>query len=195
MKLIVGLGNPGDKYSDTRHNAGRCLVEFAAHYHRTSFSKKKALETSLVTVDWEGHPVTLAYPEIFMNVSGRTVEALIRHFQVDPQKDLLIAVDDIALPLGRLRLRAKGSDGGHNGLKSIHQALGSGAYPRLRLGIGHPSEQSAQNVEEYVLSPFAAAEKKILKDVLEKGLEAFRLWASQPFSAAMNAVNQAKQRG
>ena len=194
MKLIVGLGNPGDRYSDTRHNAGRRLVEFIAKHRGVSFSKKKSLEASFVTLDWEDHPATLAYPETFMNVSGNAVHALVRHFRVDPRKDLLVAVDDIALPLGRLRLRAKGSDGGHNGLKSIHQAFAGGEYPRLRLGIGRLSG-AIENVEDYVLSPFGPAEKKVLKDVMEKGLEACRLWVSQPFSAVMNVVNQASHKG
>lgn len=187
MKLIVGLGNPGDRYSDTRHNAGRRLVEFAAKRQGVSFSKKKAFEASFVTLDWEGQPVTLAYPETFMNVSGKAVFALVRHFEIDPRKNLLIVVDDIALPLGRLRLRARGSDGGHNGLKSIQEVLGE-EYPRLRLGIGC---ETTGEVEDYVLSPFRPAEKKILKEVLEKGYEACRLWVSQPFSAAMNVVNHA----
>ena len=193
MKLIVGLGNPGDQYPDPRHNAGRRLVEFAAKHHSVSFSKKRVLESSFVTFDWENHLVTFAYPETFMNISGKAVSALLRHFRIDPRKDLLIVVDDIALPLGRLRLRAQGSDGGHNGLKSIHQTLGNGEYPRLRLGIGHPSE-SIENAEDYVLSPFQPAEKKVLREVMEKGLEACRLWVSQPFSAAMNVVNRAGQK-
>ena len=136
MKLIVGLGNPGAKYASTRDNIGRQLIESLARKQRVSFSKKKALQASVVEMDWEGRPVVLAYPETFMNVSGETISSLTQHFSINPQSHLLIAVDDFALPFAKLRLRSRGSDGGHNGLKSITQILGSSYYAMLRLVIG-----------------------------------------------------------
>lgn len=199
MKLIVGLGNPGALYQDTRHNAGKRLIEYVAHHERLSFAKKKTFQASTtLSFPWEGNAVALAYPEVFMNLSGNAVLALVEHFAVDWKKNLLVVVDDIALPFGRLRLRPGGSDGGHNGLKSVHEALGSTDYPRLRLGIGNPSSfknlrktglKTARDLEEYVLSSFNAEEKKSLPLFLDKGLRACRLWATVPIERAMNAIN------
>ena len=187
MKLIIGLGNPGEAYANTRHNAGRRLMEFVASYYGLKFLKKRKLRASLASFEWEKTPVTFAYPETFMNLSGEAVLALVRSFSLDWKKDLLIVVDDSALPFGRLRLRSRGSDGGHNGLKSICQHLGGSDYARLRMGIDSPSKNIP--LEEYVLSPFDSDEKKELRDFLEKGLEASKCWALNPIHQAMNIVN------
>lgn len=198
MRLIVGLGNPGAQYSRTRHNVGRSLVEFVGRHHALSFTKKKSLSASLATFEWEGQALTLAYPETFMNLSGKAVGALVRYLGLDPHKDLLIAVDDAALPFGILRLRARGSDGGHNGLRSIQSAIGSSEFARLRMGIGPKAAQTgntAEPLEDYVLSPFSPKEKRLLKDFLEKGVEACRLWFSQPIASAMSVINQVKIEG
>lgn len=188
MKLIVGLGNPGAKYTKTRHNLGRRLVEFMASRHHLSFSKKKSLEASLISFEIEEIPITLAYPETFMNLSGKAVAALVQHLNIHPSNDLLVAVDDLALPLGRLRLRAQGTDGGHNGLKSVEEALGTSDYPRLRLGIG--SRAPVSDAEAYVLSPFEGAEEKSLGAILRRSQEACLLWLRRSISAAMNVVNR-----
>lgn len=188
MKLIVGLGNPGTRYAGTRHNAGRRLVEYIAGKHSLKPVKKKPLHASLVSFEWENHPVILAWPETFMNVSGEAVGALVRHFDLDPAKDLLVAVDDTALPFGKFRLRARGSDGGHHGLASVQGVLGTAHYARLRFGIGSPVKPLL-TLEDYVLSPFNKEEAKAMGRVLEKGSEACRLWTTQTAAAAMNAVN------
>lgn len=194
MKLIVGLGNPGAHYAETRHNAGRRLIEYIARRNSRSISKKKSLEASIASWNCEGEETTLAFPEVFMNQSGTSVLALIRHFGLDAKKHLLIVVDDVALPFGRLRLRSRGSDGGHNGLKSIHESLGHSDYARLRMGIGAGEEEkAAERMEEFVLSPFDSREKKAMPPVLEKGAEACRLWVTQSIASAMNVVNASKK--
>ncbi len=191
MKLIVGLGNPGSGYSETRHNAGRMLVERIASKQSLKFSKKSALKASLASFDWGGEPAVIAYPETFVNASGEAVGRLVAHLKIVPQKDLLIAVDDVAIPYGTLRLRAKGSSGGHNGLKSVEAALGIPEYARLRLGVGLSKEEVATelSLKEYVLAPFSRAEKAKMGSFLDQGLEACRLWVTQSITAAMNAVN------
>jgi PTH1 family peptidyl-tRNA hydrolase len=188
MKLIVGLGNPGREYAPTRHNVGRQLVQYLASRERLSFSPHKKLCASTAFFEWEGHAVTLAFPEVFMNLSGQAVSALVHFHRIDPQKNLLILVDDLSLPFGRLRLRPQGSAGGHNGLKSIEEKLKTSHYSRLRLGIG-AGLKKVENMEEYVLSPFGTAEKKKLPDFLAKGFDACRLWVTEPMARAMNAVN------
>ncbi len=192
MRLIVGLGNPGAAYLPTRHNLGRNLVEEMARHFRLSFSTKKNLSASFAELR-EGETVLLAYPELFMNHSGEAVRKLTDYFSIDSAKDLLVLVDDAALPFGDLRLRPQGSDGGHNGLKSVNQMLGSDDYPRLRLGIGAPEKNIP--LEDYVLASFTAEEKKALPGFLKKGMEAVLLWISQPITQAMNAVNASDKRG
>ena len=189
MKLIVGLGNPGSRYSDTRHNAGRWFVEYAASISESSisFSKKKALLASLVSLEWKGQPVLLAYPEIWMNQSGEAIKALVKHFEIDPKKDLLVVVDDLALPLGKIRFRARGSDGGHNGLKSIRASLQTESYARLRIGIGPMNPMLSY--EKFVLERFKVSEQKALKKIFAECLKACKIWMFESAQAAMNTVN------
>jgi peptidyl-tRNA hydrolase, PTH1 family len=191
VKLIVGLGNPGSGYSETRHNAGRMLVERIAARHSAKFIKKSALKAFFASFEWDGEPAAIAYPETFVNASGEAVGRLVAHLKIVPQKDLLIAVDDVALPFGALRLRGKGSSGGHNGLKSIEAVLGTPDYPRLRLGVGLAKDEPVMGpvLKEYVLAPFNSAEKAKIGIFLDQGIEACRLWLTQPITAAMNAVN------
>ena len=203
MKLIVGLGNPGSRYSDTRHNAGRLLIEDIARREGLSFSRKKNLHASIVSAEWDGCEVILAFPHTYMNLSGTAVKSLLSHFEISPARDILVVVDDLALPFRRLRLRAKGSDGGHKGLRSIHECLRTQDYARLRLGIGMPENESRfeglsyqrGNAEAYVLSAFSAAEKKGLKDIFRRATETCRLWATQSIEAAMNSANQDTETG
>ena len=190
MKLIVGLGNPGVRYSGTRHNAGRDLAGHIGKSEGLKWSQKKSLQASLAETCWDDQKIFLARPETFMNLSGEPVSLLVRHFSLDPAQDLLIVVDDVALPFGKLRLRRSGSDGGHNGLKSISQRLTTTDYPRLRIGIAllRPVE-TREDMAAFVLRPFEAEEKKAFPAVLEKAFDACRLWAGGSFAEAMNAVN------
>lgn len=190
MKLIAGLGNPGAAYAGTRHNAGRHLVEAIAKSEGLKWVQKKSLRASVAVTRWGTQEILLARPEVFMNLSGEPVSLLAGHYGLEVSQDLLIVVDDVALPFGKLRLRGKGSDGGHNGLKSIHQQLATTAYPRLRIGIAplEPLEE-IPDMAAYVLEAFAKHEKEGLNRVLEKGFEACRLWAIDSLAAAMNTVN------
>jgi PTH1 family peptidyl-tRNA hydrolase len=198
MKLIVGLGNPGDEYARTRHNIGRRLMEFIAGEEHVKFAFKKSQKAGLASIAWNGETLYLAHPLTYMNLSGETIAALVKYLKIAVNKDLLIVVDDVALPFGKFRLRGEGSSGGHKGLASIEEHLGSREYPRLRIGIG-PRENkteakstgSVEPLRDYVLSAFTAAEEKKMKELLGKGMETCRAWASEPLTKAMNRVNTA----
>lgn len=194
MKLIVGLGNPGAKYAKTRHNFGRLMVEFAASEAGAKFVLRKPLKASVCPLSWGREDVLLAYPELYVNESGEAVANLVSHLGIDSKRDLLVILDDLALPFGKLRLRAQGSDGGHNGLKSIHASLAGMAYPRLRCGIGHPREipGSTEEVKRYVLAPFNREETGALEGLFEKGLRVCRLWAESSIEKAANVLTQDK---
>ncbi|MFH1799624.1 MAG: aminoacyl-tRNA hydrolase [Candidatus Omnitrophota bacterium] len=198
MKLIVGLGNPGDEYARTRHNIGRRLVEFIAETEKVKFAFKKSQKAALASVSWNGETFHLAHPLTYMNLSGEAVVALVKYWKIAANKDLLIVVDDIALPFGKFRLRGEGSSGGHNGLASIEEHLEGREYPRLRIGIGSRANKagaeltdSAGPLRDYVLSAFTVAEEKKMKELLGKGMEACRAWISEPLTKAMNRVNAA----
>ncbi|MCM8776353.1 MAG: aminoacyl-tRNA hydrolase, partial [Candidatus Omnitrophica bacterium] len=199
-KVIIGLGNPGNEYTKTRHNIGRVLVKHIAESFALRFSKKRRLQASVVSLEWEEHPVLLAYPETWMNLSGQAVKLLIRHFKVNPTENLLVVMDDAALPFGRLRLRPKGSDGGHKGLRSIQEVLETQDYPRLRIGIGQPNGQGGEgkphdlSMTDYVLGCLDPAELQMLPKVLDQGMEACRLWVTRSITAAMDVVNSTCKR-
>ncbi len=186
MKLIVGLGNPGTEYIRTRHNIGRRLVEAIAEKEKVLLAPKRSLRSAVASVNWSGETVRLAYPMTYMNLSGDPVRALVEHFGINSLQDILVVVDDIALPFGRLRLRGEGSSGGHNGLASIEESFGGRDYPRLRIGIGH---RDGRDLKDYVLSTFDPEEEKGMETLLEKGTEACRLWAFGPLAESMSRVN------
>jgi PTH1 family peptidyl-tRNA hydrolase len=191
MKLIVGLGNPGEEYVRTRHNIGRRLVEYIAFQENVKFASKKPQKSALSSVWWEGEVIQLAHPLTYMNLSGEAVKSLVKYWKVAPVKDLLVIVDDVALPFGKFRLRGDGSSGGHNGLASIEDHLGTREYPRLRIGIG-PDGSPAQDdgsLKDYVLAAFNAAEEKKIPKLLAEGMEACRAWALEPLAKAMSRVN------
>jgi len=195
MRLIVGLGNPGEEYARTRHNIGRRLVEFIAGEEKVKFSFKKSQKASVASISWNGETLHLACPETYMNLSGEAVAALIKYWKVVPERDLLIVVDDVALPFGKFRLRGDGSPGGHNGLASVEEHLGSREYPRLRIGIGSREGKTAAGpdvlLRDYVLSSFSPAEEKKMTELLGKGIAACCAWAEKPLAKAMNQVNTA----
>lgn len=196
MKLIIGLGNPGAEYTHTRHNIGRRLIESIVERERAVFSFPKSLQAAVASTQWAGKAIYLAYPLIYMNLSGEAVAMLTAHFKIKSLDDLLIVVDDIALPFGKFRLRGEGSSGGHNGLLSIEECLESWEYPRLRIGIGtfedRHSEKSAgakELLKDYVLSVFDSDEEKRMEELLTTGQKACRSWALEPLAKAMNWIN------
>ena len=199
MKLIVGLGNPGDEYARTRHNIGRRLMEFIVEVEKVKFASKKSQKAALASVSWNGEPLYLAHPLTYMNLSGEAIASLVKYWKIEANKDLLVVVDDVALPFGKFRLRGEGSSGGHNGLASIEEHLGSRGYPRLRIGIGSRENKavagpakSDESLRDYVLSAFNIAEEKKMKELLGKGLEACRAWVAEPLTKVMNRVNAAE---
>ncbi len=198
MKLIVGLGNPGDEYARTRHNIGRRLMEFIAREEQVKFAFKKSQKAAVTSVSWNGETVHLAHSLNYVNLSGETIALLVRYWKITASQNFLIVVDDVALPFGKFRLRGEGSSGGHNGLASIEEHLGSREYPRLRIGIGPQGNKMEARpagpdelLRDYVLSAFTAAEEKKMKELLGKGMEACRAWVSEPLARAMNRVNAA----
>jgi PTH1 family peptidyl-tRNA hydrolase len=184
MKLVVGLGNPGSKYEGTRHNVGFEVVDrLAAGGAGASFQKK--FDGLLAEAQVEFHRVLLFKPQTFMNLSGRAVGQALRFYKLQPA-DLLVLCDDLNLPLGKLRLRGGGSDGGQKGLRDITAALGTDAYARLRLGIGERGETDAS---DYVLSRFRSSERSVMEDALILASQAVAVWVAQGLAAAMNRFN------
>lgn len=176
MKLIVGLGNFEDKYLFTRHNVGFMVVDFFANLNGQSFKIEKKLKSAIAKFKYNNEDVILIKPLTYMNLSGEAVSAVMNFYKIEI-KDVLIIYDDISLDLGKLRFRSSGSDGGHNGIKSIIQHLGSKEFDRLKVGIGpQPNIPS----EAFVLQNFAKEELErlkeviktpIIKDYMEKGME------------------------
>ncbi len=187
MKIIVvGLGNPGKKYGRTRHNAGFMVAEELARRLRIEISQEKC--HSLIG---RGHiettQIVLVKPQTYMNESGRAVAALLQDFYISPG-DLVVIHDELDLPLGTVRIKTGGGHGGHNGLRSIIDSLGTSDFIRVRMGIGRP----AQNVDsaDYVLSPFLAGEQKAAAEAAGRAADAVLAIASQGMPRAMNLFNQ-----
>src|ERR1041384_4491332 len=157
LHLIVGLGNPGAEYAKTRHNAGFMLADLVAKHGRADWSAGKKFQSRVAKTERDGRRVVLCEPQTFMNASGEAVGALVKFHQL-PLKQLAVVMDDADLPLGEIRLRPSGSRGGHHGLESIEQHLGSREYARLRIGIGR--KDGAREITDYGLGRFSAAESE-----------------------------------
>lgn len=186
MKVVCGLGNPGAEYEDTRHNAGWWVVEAArAAWSFPPFRREGQARFSVGRVGDE--EVWLMEPLTYMNRSGSAVARLRGIDGFDFTRDLLVVVDEAALPLGRLRLRAEGSAGGHNGLRSIEASLRSQEYHRLRIGIG--PAPSDVDLAEWVLEPFESDEAAALRERLPDAVEGIRLWIEKGTETAMNHLN------
>ncbi|MEM9176206.1 MAG: aminoacyl-tRNA hydrolase [Myxococcota bacterium] len=187
--MIVGLGNPGDHYVRTRHNAGFLVLERLAARHGAIFSADAALEARTAPLSLGGTPALLVAPQTFMNRSGRSVEAALERWPaLDPEQDLVVVYDDLDLPTGRIRLRPAGGAGGHRGMRDIQAVLETRAIPRLRFGVGHPGERG-QAVVDYVLAPFSEAEEDALAEALERSADAIEAIAEQGFATAMGRFN------
>ncbi len=184
VKLVVGLGNPGEKYQGTRHNIGFELVDrLAAGGSGSKFSKK--FDGLLAEIEIDFKRVWLLKPQTFMNASGRSVRQALNFLDGD-LANLLVICDDLSLPLGRLRIRGSGSDGGQKGLKDVSAHLGSINYARLRIGIGDKGEADAA---DFVLSRFKSVERAVVDDSLISASQAVAVWVSQGLDAAMNRFN------
>lgn len=190
MKLIVGLGNPGRDYAETRHNAGWWVVDHLAGVWRFEGWRKN--QQALVAEGRvAGHRVRLPKPQTYMNLSGAALRSYLRRPTWSPATDLLIVVDEVALPVGRFRLRARGSAGGHNGLKSIEGAVGSQEYARLRIGVGPPADRERRgDLADYVLDRMGKGERRELEALLPDLASLCEAWVRDGVEAAMNAFNR-----
>jgi peptidyl-tRNA hydrolase, PTH1 family len=184
LKLVVGLGNPGSKYQGTRHNIGFELVERLARGGSNAVFARK-FDGQLAESEIDFRRVLLLKPETFMNLSGRSVGQAVRFFKL-PLADLLVVCDDLSLPVGKLRLRTGGSDGGQKGLRDIAAHLGTDQFPRLRIGIGDHQELDAA---DFVLSRFRNTERSTIDDSLILATQAVAVWVTQGIDAAMNRFN------
>jgi len=187
MKLIVGLGNPGREYRDTRHNVGFRVVDEIARRHGLQWGMAPSqVPDAFVVKKFGVQPVLLAKPLTFMNRSGEAVAALARYYDIVPA-DLLVVVDEIDLPFGRLRARGRGSAGTHNGLRSIVQQLGTTEFPRLRLGIGRGDAR--RDLADHVLSTFEADERPAVEEFIARAADAVEMFAADDIARVMNAYN------
>jgi len=186
MKIVVGLGNPGRKYERTRHNAGFMAVDELARGLRFALTQEKY--HALVGKGPEGgREVLLAKPQTYMNESGRSVAAILRYTSATV-KDLVVVHDELDLPLGVVRVKAGGGHGGHNGLRSIADHLGTQEFIRVRVGVGRPPEQ--WDAADYVLSPFTPAEQPVAVEAITAAAEAVRVIMSDGLTKAMNLFNK-----
>ena len=187
MKAIVGLGNPGEKYEHTRHNAGFDVISILSAKLDVAVKKLKFQGVIGETI-WKGEKLVLIKPQTFMNLSGLTVSDALAFFKMSP-KDMLLIVDDIDLPFGQVRIRPKGGPGTHNGLRHIVQCTGTGDFPRVRIGMGAPPPQ--WDLADWVLSKFQTeAERKIAYDAYLLAADAALCWAEHGIDTAMNRYNQ-----
>ena len=184
--LIVGLGNPGGEYAKTRHNAGFMLVEMLANRWRTDWNNEKKFQSRIAKTERDGKRLVLCEPQTFMNLSGEAVGALVKFYQL-PQAKLIVAVDDADLPLGEIRLRPSGSSGGHHGLESIEQHLGSREYARLRIGIGR--KDSRREIVGHVLGKLSATELVLMEKILTRASDQVEAWVKHGLQKAMSQFN------
>ena len=191
LQLVVGLGNPGEKYAGTRHNVGFMALDRLAASAGTTFRQQAKLHGLMAEVGLGPSRLRLLKPQTFMNDSGRSIRAALDWFDLEPAQ-MLVLVDDMDLPLGRLRLRTSGGAGGHNGLRSTIAHLGGQEFPRLRIGIGAPAlnpVERKQRTVGHVLGRFAPAEQPVLDQVLEEVLQGVDLIQRLGFERAGNRLN------
>ena len=188
MKLIVGLGNPGREYAQTRHNAGFMVVDRLAARHGLSGTRSR-FHAGVIDGQILQQRITLMQPTTYMNRSGQAVGEAQRFFKLTVE-DLMIVVDDTALPIGSIRMRSGGSSGGHHGLADIERALGTAAYPRLRIGVGSPTigEQTITQTD-YVLGRFTESQRPALEPALDAACNAIEYWLTDGIDKAMTRFN------
>jgi PTH1 family peptidyl-tRNA hydrolase len=190
MKVIMGLGNPGPEYERTRHNVGWWVVDHLADVWRFEGWKKDG-ESRVASGTVHGTRVRLVKPQKFMNLSGSALRSYLRRETFKPASDLLVVVDEVALPTGTFRIRSRGSAGGHNGLKSTESAVGSQDYARLRVGVGPDNPDSRRgDLSDYVLSEFGKRDTKVVEALMPLLTELIDCWLVEGADAAMNRFNK-----
>jgi peptidyl-tRNA hydrolase, PTH1 family len=188
MKLIVGLGNPGLEYERTRHNAGYMAVDRLLARHALGAPARARFHAAAYEANIRGQRCTLMKPTTYMNRSGLSVGEAVRFYKLVPAEDLLVLVDDLYLPAGAIRIRPSGGDGGHNGLEDIQRALGTDAYPRLRIGID--SKPPFMDRAAYVLGQFTPDQAAALAPALDRAADAAEEFVACGLNAAMNKFNK-----
>jgi len=187
MKLLVGLGNPGREYEATRHNAGFLVIDQLAERHAPGAVARGKFNALTIDTSINGHKALLLKPNTYMNRSGRSVAEAVNFYKLDPTQDVLVFVDEIALPAGALRLRAKGSAGGHNGLADIQTFLGTDAYCRCRIGIDPPGIIPQA---DYVLGKFTDEQRAAIGPAIKAAADAAEHWMAEGIASAMNTFNE-----
>lgn len=185
MKVIIGLGNPGKKYEDTRHNAGFLAIDKINDKWNIPVQQNK-FRALVGEGRIEGEKVLLVKPQTYMNLSGESVAEILKFYKLGPE-DIVVIYDDLDLPPGHLRLREKGSAGGHNGIKSLIQHMGTQEFKRIKIGIGRP--EPGRSVSDYVLHPFSATERPLIDEAAELAAAAAAMWTREPFVKVMNQYN------
>lgn len=187
MKLIVGLGNPGRKYEKTRHNVGFMVVDELLERYGFKLNKKK-FNGEYAQESIQGEKVIFLQPQTFMNLSGNAVRPIMDYFDIDLE-NLLVIYDDLDLPTGKIRLRAKGGHGGHNGMRSLIDHLGTKGFKRIRFGVGRPT--TAMPIVDYVLSNFPKEEQQTVQESIQRAADACEEWLKgEPFIEVMNEYNR-----
>jgi|SRR5436190_7351789 len=186
MKLVVGLGNPGAKYADTRHNVGFAAVDVLATRHGLQWESAPRGAEALVA-NWRAGGAIFAKPLTFMNLSGQAVVPLLQFYKIE-LADLLVLVDEVQLETGRVRIRPEGSAGGHNGLKSLIASLGTLGFPRLRIGVGRGDTR--RDLANHVLARFEPDERSVIDDAIARAADAAELFIADGVPAAMNRYNR-----
>ncbi len=184
FKLVVGLGNPGARYANSRHNIGFMIADRFARAHEVDFARKR-FNAQIAEGDLSGQRILLVKPQTFMNLSGDAVGKLFAFYKIAPH-DLLVIYDDLDLPLGKMRLRSRGSAGGHHGMESIIARIGTSDFPRLRVGIGRPDPDADI---DHVLGSFDVAERAMMDETFARAVDAIDTWLADGITVAMNRFN------
>ena len=190
MLVIVGLGNPDDKYQGTRHNVGFDVIDLLAEKYNIAVDTKKHrayIGKGIIG----GQKVILAKPQTYMNLSGESVRSLVEYYKVDPETELLIIFDDISLDVGQLRIRKKGSAGGHNGIKNIIANLGTSVFQRIKVGVGE--KPKGYDLADYVLGRFSKEDRELIKEGFECAAEAVAMITAGEIDQAMNKYHRKRK--
>ena len=190
MFIIAGLGNPDRQYEGTRHNAGFDVIDRIAEKYYIAVDTKRHrayIEKGII----EGQKVILAKPQTYMNLSGESIRSLVDYYKVDEENELLVIYDDISLDVGQLRIRAKGSAGGHNGIKNIIAHLGTQIFPRIKVGVGE--KPKGYDLADYVLGHFSKSEREMMDEGYDNAVRAAELILSGQLNEAMNEFNRKKK--
>jgi len=186
MKCFIGLGNPGKKYKSTRHNVGFMVLDELLHRHQWTLKKEKY--NGFYTIEhFRGEKIIVLKPQTFMNRSGESIKPLLEYYKINIE-EILVIYDDLDLPVGKIRLRQKGGHGGHNGIRSTIDQLGTNQFKRLRIGIGRPTDRTP--IVDYVLSPFSKDQQEDVTYSIKRAADACERWTVDDFTTIMNTFNQ-----